>query len=102
MSSANSVRGDETMSDISQTTPARFADGTTRYDDVQTVITPEGPDHYSVRVREADGTTHTHAVEGVVVNTAAVHLSDPIWFVGANIDIGLPATGHGERVWVWV
>lgn len=90
------------MPDFSPTTPSRFVDGTTSYEDVQTVITPEGPDHYSVTVREADGATHTHAVERVVINTATVYLSDPIWFVGANIDIGLPAAGHGESVWVWV
>jgi hypothetical protein len=90
------------MPDFSPTTPSRFVDGTTSYEDVQTVITPEGPDHYSVTLRESDGTTHTHAVERVVINTATVYLSDPIWFVGANIDIGLPAAGHGESVWVWV
>jgi hypothetical protein len=90
------------MPDTGSTTPARFAEGTTNYEEVQTVITPEAPDHYSVTVREEDGTTHTHAVERVVVNTARVHLSGPIWFVGANVDVGLPATGHGESVWVWV
>jgi hypothetical protein len=84
------------------TTPSRFADGVTSYEGVQTVITPEAPDHYSVTIRESDGTTCTHAVERVVVNTAEIHLGDPIWFVGANVDVGLPAAGHGERVWVWV
>ncbi|AUV83460.1 hypothetical protein C2R22_18925 [Salinigranum rubrum] len=90
------------MPDTTPTTPSRFADGTTSYEDVQTVVTPEGPDHYAVTVREADGTTHTHAVERVVINTAGVHLSEPIWFVGANVDVGLPAVGHGESVWLWV
>jgi hypothetical protein len=90
------------MSEPSPTTPSRYVNGTTSYEEVQTVITPEGPDHYAVTVREADGSTHTHAVERVVINTAALHLVDPIWFVDANIDVGLPAAGHGETVWVWV
>lgn len=90
-----------TMPDTGPTTPARVAGGTTSYEDVQTVITPEGPGHYSVTVRTADGTTHAHAVERVVINTASVHLTDPIWFVDVTVDVGVPATGHGEAVWVW-
>jgi hypothetical protein len=74
----------------------------TSYLDVQTVIRPEAPGHYSIEVRETDGTTHTHAVERVVVNTAEVHLADPVWFVGAKLDIGVPVDGHGEVVWAWV
>ncbi|WP_380675035.1 hypothetical protein [Salinigranum sp. GCM10025319] len=90
------------MTDTRLTTPARFADGTMSYEDVQTVITREAPDHYSVAVRESDGTTHTHAVERVVVNTGEVHLSDSVWFVDVKVDVGVPATGYGDVVWVWV
>jgi hypothetical protein len=90
------------MSDTTLTTPARFADGTVSYEDVQTVITPEARDHYTVTVREGDGTTHTHAVERVVINTAEVKLGDAVWFVGAKVDVGVPATGHGDVAWVWV
>jgi hypothetical protein len=74
----------------------------TTYTDVQTVIRPDAPGHYSVEIRDDDGTTHVHAVERVVVNTAEVHLVDPVWFVGAKLDIGVPASGHGEIVWAWV
>jgi hypothetical protein len=90
------------MSRTRSTTPARFADGTVSYEDVQTVIAPEAPDHYAVTVREEDGTTHTHAVERVVINTAEVALADPVWFVDVKVDVGVPADGHGEVVWAWV
>jgi hypothetical protein len=74
----------------------------TTYTDVQTVIRPEAPGHYSVEVRSKDGDTRVHAVERVVVNTAEISLADPIWFVGAKLDIGVPADGHGEVLWAWV
>lgn len=76
--------------------------GKTTYTGVQAVIRPEAPDHYSVEIRDGSGASHVHAVERVVVNTAEVHLDDPIWFVGAKIDIGVPIDGHGEVVWAWV
>jgi hypothetical protein len=76
--------------------------GVTTYTNVQTVITPEAPGHYAVEVREADATTRTHAVERIVVNAAEISLEDPIWFVDAKVDVGVPVDGHGEVVWVWV
>ena len=76
--------------------------GVTTYTNVQTVISPEAPGHYAVEVREADATRRTHAVERVVVNAAEIGLEDPIWFVGAKVDIGVPVDGHGEVVGVWV
>jgi hypothetical protein len=89
------------MSNTTPITPARCADGTVSYEAVQTVITPDAPDHYTVTVREKSGATHTHAVERVVINTAELTLDDPIWFVDVKVDVGVPATGHGELVWVW-
>jgi hypothetical protein len=76
--------------------------GATTYTDVQTVITPEAVDHYAVEVRRDDGATRTHAVERVVVNAAEIRLDDPIMFVDAKVDVGVPANGRGEVVWVWV
>jgi hypothetical protein len=90
-----------TMTDTELTTPARLADGAVSYEGVQVVITREAPDHYSVTVRERDGTVHSHAVERVVVNTGEVHLADSVWFVDVKVDVGVPATGHGDVVWVW-
>lgn len=91
------------MPDASRTpsTPARTTEYTTSYEGVQTVVAPEAPDHYTVTVREADGTTHCHAVERAVVNTAGVRLDDPIWFVDVDVEVGVPVDGHGDVVWVW-
>ena len=79
-----------------------MTNGVTTYTGVQVVITPEAPNHYSIEIRDEGGDRQTHAVECVVINAAAVVLEDPIWFVDAKVDVGVPADGHGEIVWVWV
>lgn len=75
--------------------------GTVTYEDVRIVITPEGPFHYEVTVSPADGDHADHAVERVSINSTPVHLDDPIWFIGADVDVGVPVGQAGETAWVW-
>ena len=75
--------------------------GTVTYEDVRVVIFPEGPFHYEVTVSRANGDRINHAVEYVAINATTVHLDDPIWFIGADLDIGVPLGQPGETAWVW-
>lgn len=74
---------------------------TEMYKDARVVIDPEGPHHYRVTVSEGPNHHVEHAVERVVINTATVTLDGPIWFVGTDVDVGIPLVGHEETVWVW-
>lgn len=87
------------MSPTSQ--PPILAQGTVTYDDVRVVITPEGPFHYEVEVCDADGDRTDHAVEYVAINATLVRLEDAIWFIDADLDVGVPVGGAGETAWVW-
>ena len=75
--------------------------GTVTYEDVRTVITPEGPFHYEVMVSPADGDRVNHAVEYVAINATTVRLDDPIWFIDADLDVGVPIGQVGETAWIW-
>jgi hypothetical protein len=75
--------------------------GTEMYEQARVVITPEGPHHYTVTVSENQDHHVEHAVERVVVNTATITLEDPVWFVDADVDVGVPLSGPVETVWVW-
>lgn len=75
--------------------------GTVTYEQVRVVITPEAPFHYEVAVRDADGDRHDHAVEHVAINATSVRLEDAIWFIDADLDVGIPIGGVGETAWVW-
>ena len=81
--------------------PTRLDRGTVTYDGVRVVITPEGPFHYEVAVRDADGDRTDHAVEYVAINATLVRLDDPIWFIDADLDVGVPVGDAGETAWVW-
>ncbi|WP_101295990.1 hypothetical protein [Halegenticoccus soli] len=76
-------------------------EGTVTYEDVRIVIIPEGPFHHKVMVSHADGDRTDHAVEHVAINTTLVHLDSPIWFIGADLDVGVPIKQAGETAWVW-
>ncbi|MFB6079512.1 MAG: hypothetical protein ABEJ81_00695 [Haloferacaceae archaeon] len=82
--------------------PTQFGDETVTYEGVRVVITPEAPHHYRVEVSEADGERRVHAVERVIINTAAVSLDDPVWFADVQLDVGVPIDGPGDTAWVWV
>lgn len=75
--------------------------GTVTYEDVRVVITPEGPYHYSVVINDDDGDKTEHAVEYVAINATTVYLEDPIWFIDANVDVGVPVQRAGETAWIW-
>lgn len=79
----------------------RLAEGTVTYEDVRIVITPEAPFHYAVTVNDADGDRTHHAVERVSINATEVLLDGPIWFIGADLDVGIPIDAVGETAWVW-
>ncbi len=81
--------------------PTKLDRGTVTYDDVRVVITPEGPFHYDVTVSDADGTRTDHAVEFVAINATLVRLEDAIWFIDADLDVGVPVGDAGETAWVW-
>ena len=74
---------------------------TVTYEDVRVVVTPEGPYHYAVTVSEADGTRTEHAVEYVVVNATTISFEDPIWFIDADVDVGVPIEAAGDTAWIW-
>jgi hypothetical protein len=76
-------------------------DGTVNYEDVRVVITPEAPRHYRVKVSDLDGEVSVHAVERVRINATNVRLEDPLWFMGVEIDVGVPVDEPGDTVWVW-
>lgn len=90
---------------MSNTTPAprnnQLAKGTTTFENVRVVITPEAPSHYEVVVSHPTDGRSRHAVERVVINSAAVVLSDPIWFIDVDLDVGVPIGEPGDTVWVW-
>ena len=90
---------------MSDTTAAPKTDtldeGTVTYQDARVVITPEGPFHYEVTVSRTDGERTDHAVERVAINATTVHLDGPIWFIGADLDVGVRVGQVGETVWVW-
>lgn len=90
---------------MSDTTPApetdTLAEGTITYEDVRVVVVPQTPFHYEVTVSRADGDRTDHAVERVAVNATAIHFDDPVWFVGADLDVGVPIGRAGETAWVW-
>ncbi len=75
--------------------------GTVTYEDVRVVIVPEGPYHYEVTVSRAEGDRTEHAVERVAINATTVHPDDSIWFIGADLDVGVPVGRAGETAWVW-
>lgn len=81
--------------------PTTLERGTVVYEDVRVVITPEGPFHYAVTVRASDADQTDHAVEYVAINATPVHLEDPIWFIDADLDVGVPIGHAGETAWVW-
>ena len=78
-----------------------LAEGTVTYEDVRIVITPEGPFHYEVAVNDASGDRTHHAVEQVAINATTVLLERPIWFIDADLDVGVPIEGVGETAWIW-
>ena len=81
--------------------PAPLDRGTCTYEDARVVITPEGPFHFEVTVRHSDGDQATHAVEFVAINGTQVQLDAPIWFIDADLDVGVPIGDTGETAWVW-
>lgn len=91
---------------MSGTTSARptnqLEKGTATYENVRVVITPEGPRHFEVQISDSADERTRHAVERVVVNTAEVLLDGPIWFIDAELDVGVPICGAGDTAWVWV
>ncbi|MFW5938707.1 MAG: hypothetical protein ACOCSN_07175 [Halanaeroarchaeum sp.] len=91
------------MANAATPTPSSnsLAAETDSYENVQVVITYEGPYHYAVRVRTGDGDRRTHAVEYVVVNGTTVRFDRPIWFVDAGLDVGVPIDQAGDTAWVW-
>jgi len=90
------------MADLTPTTRTNALDrGTVTYEDVRIVITPEGPYHYDVTVSDADGDRIHHAVEYVAINATTVALEEPIWFIDADLDVGVPVNDVGETAWVW-
>ena len=90
------------MSDPTPAPPTNTLDeGTVTYEDVRVVIVPEGPFHYEVTVSHADGERVGHAVEHVAINATTVHHDDPVWFIGADLDVGVPVGQAGETAWVW-
>ena len=74
---------------------------TVTYEDVRVVIIPEGPFHYAVTVSHADGGLTEHAVEYVAINATTVHFDGPIWFIGTDLDVGVPLGQAGDTAWVW-
>lgn len=82
-------------------TPNSIAAETDTYENVQVVITSEGPFHYAVRVRPDDGEQTDHAVEYVVINGTTIQFEDPIWFVDVGLDVGVPIGRAGDTAWVW-
>lgn len=81
--------------------PTTLDEGAVAYEQVRVVITPEAPFHYEVAVRDADGDRRAHAVEHVAVNATRVRFEDAIWFIDADLDVGIPIGGAGETAWVW-
>jgi hypothetical protein len=81
---------------------SKFDRANVTYRDVRVVITPEGPRHYDVAVSERPGETTHHAVERVVVNTAAMTFDTPVWFIDVELDVGVPVDVPDETAWVWV
>lgn len=75
--------------------------GTVTDEDVRIVIAPEGPYHFAVTVSHADGRRTHHAVEYVAINGTTVDLEAPIWFIDADVDVGVPIEAAGETAWVW-
>jgi len=90
------------MSDLTPAPPANpLAKATTAYEDVQVGVVPKGPNHYEVLVCRDDGDCTTHAVEYVAINATAIHLENPLWVDGVDLDVGVPGTQAGETAWVW-
>lgn len=90
------------MSGMAPAPPTNTLDrGTVTYENARVVIIPEGPFHYEVMVSPADGDRTDHAVEAVAINATTVHLDGPIWFNGADLDVGVPLGQAGETAWVW-
>jgi len=81
--------------------PNTLERGTVTYEDVRVVISPEGPRHYEVTVSPADGDRIEHAVERLAINSTTVYPDDSIWFIGADLDVGVPIERTGETAWVW-
>lgn len=81
--------------------PTTLDRGTFTYEQVRVVITPEGPFHYEVTVRHADGDQRVHAVEHVEINGTQVFIDAAIWFIDADLDVGVPIGHGGETAWVW-
>lgn len=75
--------------------------GTVTYEDVRVVIRPEAPYHYHVEVSLEDGQRVSHEVEFVAVNATNISLESPIWFIHADLDVGVPLMHPGETAWVW-
>lgn len=75
---------------------------TETYEEIRIVITPEAPHHYRVEMSHPNGDQCEHAVERVIINTAEVHLEDPIWFTDVTLDVGIPIDRPGDTAWVWV
>lgn len=71
------------------------------YEQVRVVVTPEAPYHYEVAVSETGDERAVHAVEYVAVNATDVRLEEPLWFTGADVDVGVPVEGHGDTAWIW-
>lgn len=90
------------MSDLTPAPPTNpLARETVTYEDVRIVITPKAPYHYEVAVSETDGDRTDHAVEYVAINATNVLLESPIWFVDADLDVGVPIERAGDTAWVW-
>lgn len=90
---------------MSDTKPAephnQLEKGTVCFENVRVVITPEAYDHYEVVVSHPTDGQSRYAVERVRINSASVILTDPIWFIGVDLDIGVPVGEPGDTVWVW-
>lgn len=92
------------MSDLTPAPPPSPGAGSRHYESVSVVVVPEAPHHYSVSVRDEDDEDDERvefAVERVAVNSTRVRLEGSVWFVDADLDVGVPFTSHGETAWVW-
>ncbi|EJN57953.1 hypothetical protein [Halogranum rubrum] len=89
------------MSDTLSSTTNGQDWGTQTYDNVRVDIIPQADDHYDVVVTHPDGERSRHAVERVVINSASVLFDSHIWFVDANLDVGVPIGEPGDTLWVW-
>ena len=81
--------------------PEATAAETVSYVNVRVVVFPEAPQHYDVNVADETTVSH-HAVERVVLNNTLIEFEEPLWFVDADVHVGVPRYAYGDTAWVWL